>query len=147
MGQFSASCSFSSNTRKVVALGIFRGGSVQQAAPAIQPVGPLRVARIEMIRLGLHASSDNRQPLSSTQAYPIPNPRTSQIVDYHPIPPRMVASHGGSEEPPPFNLTDIDRAVLASTDEEFHLQTWEDLKVIIGTAPPNETTEQKTHGG
>jgi hypothetical protein len=48
----------------------------------------------------------------------------------------MVASHGGVEEAPPFNLTDIDRAVLASTDEEFHLQTWEDLKTIIGTAPP-----------
>jgi hypothetical protein len=51
-------------------------------------------------------------------------------------PENMVASHGGVEEPPPFNLTDIDRAVLASTDEEFHLQTWEDLKTIIGTAPP-----------
>jgi hypothetical protein len=58
----------------------------------------------------------------------------------------MVASHSSLEEPPPFNLTAIDRAVLASTDEEFHLQTWEDLKVIIGTAPPNKTTEQ-THRG
>lgn len=32
----------------------------------------------------------------------------------------------------PFPLTDIDRWVLSQTDEEFHLQTWEDLKVIIG---------------
>jgi hypothetical protein len=50
----------------------------------------------------------------------------------------MVVSHGGgSEEPPPFNLTAVDRAVLASTDEEFHLQSWEDLRAIIGIyAPP-----------
>jgi hypothetical protein len=46
----------------------------------------------------------------------------------------MVLPHGGLEDAPPFNLTAIDRAVLASTDEEFHLQTWEDLKIIIGTA-------------
>jgi len=54
----------------------------------------------------------------------------------------MVASNGGLEEPPPFNLTAIDRAVLASTDEEFHLQTWEDLKIIIGTPPSSTTTQQ-----
>lgn len=34
----------------------------------------------------------------------------------------------------PFPLTDIDRWVLSQTDEEFHLQTWEDLRVIIGEA-------------
>jgi hypothetical protein len=37
-----------------------------------------------------------------------------------------------AEEEPPFPLTDIDRWVLSQTDEEFHLQTWEDLKSIIG---------------
>ncbi|KAF7513205.1 hypothetical protein GJ744_010601 [Endocarpon pusillum] len=43
----------------------------------------------------------------------------------------MVVSHDAVEDAPPFNLTDVDRAILASTDEEFHLQTWEDLKTII----------------
>jgi hypothetical protein len=32
----------------------------------------------------------------------------------------------------PFPLTDVDRWVLSQTDEEFHLQTWQDLKKIIG---------------
>lgn len=36
------------------------------------------------------------------------------------------------EAPPAFNLTDIDRHVLAQTDEEFVLHDWEDLKAIIG---------------
>ncbi|KAL4955228.1 hypothetical protein BDW69DRAFT_161275 [Aspergillus filifer] len=35
------------------------------------------------------------------------------------------------EEEPAFNLTDIDRAVLAQTDEEFIYHDWEDLKDII----------------
>ncbi|QMW42418.1 hypothetical protein G4B11_005742 [Aspergillus flavus] len=35
------------------------------------------------------------------------------------------------EAPPAFNLTDIDRQVLAQTDEEFVLHDWEDLKAII----------------
>lgn len=33
----------------------------------------------------------------------------------------------------PFPLSEIDKWVLSLTDEEFHLQTWEDLKKIIGT--------------
>ncbi|KAI9681941.1 MAG: hypothetical protein M1822_007019 [Bathelium mastoideum] len=42
----------------------------------------------------------------------------------------------GSEEdfesnPPPIFLTEVDKEVLAQTDEEFHYQTWEDLKQII----------------
>ncbi|RAH59939.1 hypothetical protein BO85DRAFT_367453 [Aspergillus piperis CBS 112811] len=36
-----------------------------------------------------------------------------------------------SEEPPAFNLTEVDRQVLAQTDEEFVLHDWEDLKSII----------------
>lgn len=32
-----------------------------------------------------------------------------------------------------FHLTDVDRQVLAQTDEEFHLHTWDDLKQIICT--------------
>ena len=36
------------------------------------------------------------------------------------------------EEPPAFNLTDVDRQVLAQTDDEFILHNWEDLKAIIG---------------
>lgn len=32
----------------------------------------------------------------------------------------------------PFPLSHIDKWVLSQTDEEFHLQTWEDLKKIIG---------------
>ena len=35
-------------------------------------------------------------------------------------------------DPLPFELNDTDRQVLAQTDEEFHLQTWEELKQIIG---------------
>lgn len=37
-------------------------------------------------------------------------------------------------EQPPFHLTDVDRAVLAQTDDQFHLQTWTDLKCIIGAS-------------
>ncbi|TPR09176.1 putative diphthamide synthesis family protein [Aspergillus niger] len=35
------------------------------------------------------------------------------------------------EEPPAFNLTEVDRQVLVQTDEEFVLHDWEDLKSII----------------
>ncbi|PYH95276.1 hypothetical protein BO71DRAFT_398189 [Aspergillus ellipticus CBS 707.79] len=35
------------------------------------------------------------------------------------------------EEPPAFNLTEVDRQVLAQTDEEFILHDWDDLKSII----------------
>ncbi|EHY60640.1 hypothetical protein ABEF92_001553 [Exophiala dermatitidis] len=33
--------------------------------------------------------------------------------------------------PPPFPLTDVDRAVLAMSDDEFQPHTWEELKQII----------------
>jgi hypothetical protein len=33
---------------------------------------------------------------------------------------------------PPFNLTSIDREILATKDEDYHRITWEDLKRIIG---------------
>lgn len=33
----------------------------------------------------------------------------------------------------PFNLTDVDRQVLAQTDDKFILHDWDDLKSIIGT--------------
>ena len=32
----------------------------------------------------------------------------------------------------PFNLTDVDRATLAQTDEEFIPHSWEELKAIVG---------------
>lgn len=35
---------------------------------------------------------------------------------------------------PPFPLTSIDRELLAMKDEDFHTITWNDLKIIIGTA-------------
>ena len=34
--------------------------------------------------------------------------------------------------PLPFNLTDLDRATLAQTDEEFIPHSWEELKDIVG---------------
>lgn len=40
------------------------------------------------------------------------------------------------EEEPAFNLTDVDRAVLAQTDEEFAYHGWEELKDIIGIYLP-----------
>ena len=36
------------------------------------------------------------------------------------------------EEPPAFNLTDLDRQLLTQTDEEYIPHDWEDLKAIIG---------------
>jgi hypothetical protein len=33
---------------------------------------------------------------------------------------------------PPFPLTDIDRKVLATKDEDFHRYTWDDLRNIVG---------------
>lgn len=36
------------------------------------------------------------------------------------------------ETPFPFPLTDVDRWVLSQTDEEFHLQNWDELREIIG---------------
>jgi hypothetical protein len=34
--------------------------------------------------------------------------------------------------PPAFNLTDLDRQLLAMTDDEFVHHDWEDIKDIIG---------------
>ncbi|MCJ1364661.1 hypothetical protein MMC16_003776 [Acarospora aff. strigata] len=34
-------------------------------------------------------------------------------------------------EEAPFYLTDVDREVLSQTDDQFHLQTWSDLRQII----------------
>ena len=39
---------------------------------------------------------------------------------------------GANGDPLPFNLTDVDRATLAQTDEEFIPHSWEELKDIIG---------------
>lgn len=64
-------------------------------------------------------------------------------INYHSPSPssrRMLPSHGDSDEPLPFELTDVDRAVLASTDEAFHLHTWDDLKAIIGITAINNHT-------
>jgi hypothetical protein len=34
---------------------------------------------------------------------------------------------------PPFPLTPLDRALLATPDADFHAHTWADLQTIIGT--------------
>lgn len=34
---------------------------------------------------------------------------------------------------PDFNLTERDKEILSQTDEEYHVQTWDDLKVIVGS--------------
>ncbi len=47
---------------------------------------------------------------------------------------------GANADPMPFNLTDVDRATLAQTDEEFIPHSWEELKDIIGgpcLSPPS----------
>ncbi|KAI9043878.1 GIG1 family protein [Aspergillus affinis] len=36
-----------------------------------------------------------------------------------------------AEEPPAFNLTEVDRKVLSQTDEEFEYHSWDELKSII----------------
>ncbi|RAK77608.1 GIG1 family protein [Aspergillus fijiensis CBS 313.89] len=43
----------------------------------------------------------------------------------------MTIDTNPAEEPPAFNLTEVDRQVLAQTDEEFKLHDWDDLKSII----------------
>ncbi|KPI39291.1 N-acetylglucosamine-induced protein 1 [Cyphellophora attinorum] len=40
---------------------------------------------------------------------------------------------GTQDAPLPFNLTDLDRQILAQTDEEFHAHSWDELKEIIST--------------
>jgi hypothetical protein len=35
---------------------------------------------------------------------------------------------------PAFNLTERDKEILSQTDEDYHLQTWDDLKAIIGSS-------------
>lgn len=47
---------------------------------------------------------------------------------------------------PAFNLTARDKEILALTDEQYHLQTWDDLKTIIGTsssASPNQAAHRR----
>lgn len=39
----------------------------------------------------------------------------------------------GEVAPPAFQLTDRDKAILAQTDDDYHFQTWDDVKTIIGT--------------
>lgn len=42
---------------------------------------------------------------------------------------------GAQDAPLPFNLTDLDREILAQTDEQFQPHTWEELRQIIGKFP------------
>jgi hypothetical protein len=44
----------------------------------------------------------------------------------------MADSRDFDLESPPFPLTAVDRAVLATKDEDFHAHTWPELKQIIG---------------
>ena len=39
---------------------------------------------------------------------------------------------GAQDAPLPFNLTDLDRQILAQTDEQFEPHTWDELRQIIG---------------
>ena len=39
---------------------------------------------------------------------------------------------GAQDADLPFNLTALDRQILAQTDGEFHPHSWEELKQIIG---------------
>lgn len=41
-------------------------------------------------------------------------------------------SQVAKSEPLPFNLTEVDLATLAQTDEEFIPHSWEELKDIVG---------------
>lgn len=43
-----------------------------------------------------------------------------------------MSSNTSAHEPPPFNLTEVDRQVLSQTDDEFVYHDWENLKDIIG---------------
>jgi hypothetical protein len=36
------------------------------------------------------------------------------------------------QKPPPFHLTEVDRQILAQTDDEFVYHDWEELSGIIG---------------
>lgn len=45
---------------------------------------------------------------------------------------------------PAFNLTARDKEILSQTDEEYHLQTWDDLKTIIGSSALNTLLKQRT---
>jgi hypothetical protein len=46
--------------------------------------------------------------------------------------PRMTDTNHG---PAPFNLSELDRQILAQTDEEFEYHDWDNLKDIIGNMP------------
>jgi hypothetical protein len=43
-----------------------------------------------------------------------------------------VMTIGQQDAPLPFNLTDLDRQILAQTDDEFQPHSWDELKQIIG---------------
>lgn len=47
---------------------------------------------------------------------------------------------GSQDAPLPFNLTELDRQILAQTDDEFHAHSWEELKQIIGKSRPGMWT-------
>jgi ribosomal protein L27 len=42
---------------------------------------------------------------------------------------------GAGHDETTFSLTDRDREILSMRDEDYKLQTWDDLKEIICTAP------------
>lgn len=43
-----------------------------------------------------------------------------------------------NDQSAPFHLTDVDRAILAQSDDEFVPHSWEELKEIVGMhAPPS----------
>lgn len=49
---------------------------------------------------------------------------------------------GHHDAPLPFNLTELDRQILAQTDEQFKAHTWNELKQIIGKLPRRNARRQ-----
>jgi hypothetical protein len=56
----------------------------------------------------------------------------SRVVGCRKSPYRDMILSSDADTVAPFQLSDIDRRQLASTDESFNPHTWDELKVIIG---------------
>lgn len=46
----------------------------------------------------------------------------------------------------PFQLTDLDREILAQTDEEYKYHDWEELKELLGTKSTPNVTDKTVPG-
>jgi len=82
------------------------------------------------VAVPVYLTSHSRGPARTTLTQP------EQRLDYHwHSRDGTMGDKGdeGSNADPPFALTDLDRQVLAQTDEEFQKHSWEDIKRIIDT--------------